>query len=259
MDDIVNTIELLASKVKAKEDEANKLKHVINDLCTEAGIPVRYGDIIQAGSISSIRADQFYGLPLTAAIRQYLEIRKAAGLGAAAVIEIFRAIKDGGYKFDTKSDDNARIGVGNALRKTSAIFHRLPNGQYGLLSWYPSAKAPAESVNERKTIKRLFKRVKKLRESAQSDVKSLPSPPGASSEATGEGETITNQDIRNAVAIQPGEFQGSDIEKAIRDKFPSKIIPTTKIPTVLFLLKKEGVIKIATPRSGKKGATFERI
>src|SRR6185312_7462803 len=146
-DDILNTIEVLSARVAAKEEEANKLKKLVNELCGEAKIPLRFPVIAESGGVSALRADLFYGMPLTAAIRSYLELRKASHLGAATVVEIYRAIRDGGYKFDTKNEDNARIGVGNALRKTSSIFHRLPNGQYGLLSWYPSAKAPSSDAS----------------------------------------------------------------------------------------------------------------
>ena len=36
-DDILNTIEVLTGKVSAKEEEANKLKKLVNELCAEAG------------------------------------------------------------------------------------------------------------------------------------------------------------------------------------------------------------------------------
>src|SRR5208283_2722278 len=146
-DDILNTIDVLTKRVGAKEEEANKLKKLVNELCGEAGIAVRYPNIAEAnGSIGSIRSDQFYGQTLTAAIRNYLEQRKTSGLGAAGLNEIYLAVRDGGYKFETKSEDNAKVSVGNTLRKSSSIFHRLPNGQYGLLTWYPSAKAKPEDA-----------------------------------------------------------------------------------------------------------------
>ena len=81
-DDILNTIEVLTNKVRAKEEEANKLKKLVNELCGEAGIATRYADIPEAGSsVTAIRSDQFYGQTLTAALRNYLEHRKASGLG----------------------------------------------------------------------------------------------------------------------------------------------------------------------------------
>ena len=135
-DELLNTIEVLAKKVGAKEEEANKLKKLVNELCAEAGVAVRYPNVSDtSGSVGALRSDHFYGQTLTAAIRNYLEHRKGSGLGAASVNDIYAAIRDGGYKFETKSEDNAKISAANTLRKSSSIFHKLPNGQYGLLEW----------------------------------------------------------------------------------------------------------------------------
>ena len=155
-DEILNTIEVLTKRVGAKEEEANKLKKLVNELCLEAGIAIRYASIpLAGGSISALRADQFYGQTLTAAIRTYLEQRKSAQLGAANLAEIYAAIRDGGFKFESKNEENAKISVGNTLRKNTPVFHRLPNGQYGLLAWYPSAKAkPEPDSTPKKEIKK---------------------------------------------------------------------------------------------------------
>jgi hypothetical protein len=237
-DDILNTIDVLTARVTAKEEEANKLKKLVNELCGEAGIPTRYANIAETGGATTIRSDQFYGLPLTAAIRNYLEIRKASNLGAATLTEIFRAIRDGGYKFDTKNEENARIGVGNALRKTTSVFHRLPNGEYGLLAWYPSAKAPPQGTP---AVKRGRPGKKQTNNAGK---------------RTEDAGSLSNKDIRDAALAQSGNFQGADIEKALKAQHPTKSIPSARIPTVLFLLKKAGLIKVAVPRSGKIGAIF---
>lgn len=238
-DDILNTIEVLTARVKTKEDEANKLKKLVNELCSEAGVQIRYPAIPQSGSTTTIRADHFYGQSLTAAIRNYLEIRKAGGLGAVSVPEIFKAIKGGGYKFGSKNEETARIVVGNALRKTSSIFHRLPNGQYGLLSWYPSARAP-ENDDAQGKKRPGKKKVAKTKETTEA----------------GTNNDVTNKEVREVILAQAGNFQGTDIEKAVREKYPAKTIPAAKISTVLFLLKGKGLLKVITERSGKTGATF---
>jgi hypothetical protein len=245
--DILNTIEVLTSKVRAKEEEANKLKKLVNELCEEVEIPVRYPHISEGGAaISGIRSDQFYGQTLTAAIRNYLELRKAANLGAASSGEIFGAIKDGGYKFGTNNEDNAKISLGNALRKSSSIFHRLPNGSYGLLAWYPNAKELPDGNATGKTGKAKSKGGK-LKHGIERTI------------ATSGAALVTNKEIRDVVLAQQGEFQASDIEAAIRAKFPSKELRKTKIPSVLFILKTEkGLLKEVSPRSGKKGATYSK-
>jgi hypothetical protein len=252
-DDIVNTIEVLAAKVRGKEDEANKLKHLVNELCAEAGVAIRYPNVAQNGAASSaLRADHFYGQTLTAAIRNYLEHRKASGLGAATVVDIFRAIRDGGYKFETKSEQNKQISVGNALRKTSSIFHRLPNGQYGLLAWYPSAKALPESDATKAKGKGKRKTRGKGRHPAQKQTA------GAAPEKT-TADQITNKEIRDVILSQAGEFQAIDIETAVKAKFPSKELTKTKIASVIFISKNKGLLREVSPRTGKKGAIYTKI
>src|SRR5438093_9066800 len=185
-DEFLKSIDVLASRVAVKEEEVNKLKRLVNELCREGGMPDRYRDIGEAATTARVlRPDQFYGQTLTAACRSYLEFRKAANLGAATVSDIYTAIRDGGYKFDTKNEENAKISVGNALRKTSSVFHRLPNGQYGLLAWYPSAKAPPQSGNGKHHGSHKRKPI---------------------------GKVIRNEEIREVILSHGGEYQGSDIE-----------------------------------------------
>jgi len=237
-DDILNTIEVLSARVAAKEEEANKLKKLVNELCGEAKIPLRFPVIAESGGVSALRADLFYGMPLTAAIRSYLELRKASHLGAATVVEIYRAIRDGGYKFDTKNEDNARISVGNALRKTSSVFHRLPNGQYGLLSWYPSARAPHNG--DLPEVKHRGAKAKKAKSRSK------------------DANAVTNADIRDMILSQSGEFQKADIEKQLKLAQPGKSIPSAKTAAVLYLLKSKGLIRVTSARAGRTGATFTK-
>jgi len=238
-DDILNTIEVLTNKVRAKEEEANKLKKLINELCTEAGIEIRFPDISESGTtLAGIRADQFYGLTLTAAIRNYLERRKASGLGAASVLEIYRAIKDGGYKFGAKNEEIEKISLSNALRKNSSIFHRLPNGQYGLLIWYPTAKAPLDGEESPKP-------------------RGKQRPTGGKKASGAENNQVTNREVQDLILAQEGEFQATDIETAVKAKYPSKKLTATKVSTNLFILhRKKGLLRVVSERSGKKGAVY---
>jgi hypothetical protein len=239
-DELSNTIEVLTTRVRAKEEEANKLKRLINELCSEAGIEIRFPGITEnGGTISAIRSDEYYGQPLTAAIRNYLERRKTSGLGAATLSEIFNAVREGGYKFDTRNDENAKIGVGNALRKTTSVFHRLPNGQYGLLTWYPNAKARLPESEGREHTEPGSRAAKRLVSKILSN-------------------TVTNGEIREIVLAQEGEFQNSSIEAIVKAKYPSKELPKSKIPTVIFILKKKGLVKELSPKSGSKPAAYAK-
>lgn len=144
-------IEALQKDLIDQEAKVADTKRTINRLCELAGTPALYEDIRQSSqpSVSAIRGDTFYGKVITTAAREYLEMRKSANLGPTSAREIYEALVKGGFAFDTKVEANAITGVRATLRKNSSIFHKLPNGDYGLLSWYPRAKAskPASSSN----------------------------------------------------------------------------------------------------------------
>lgn len=137
-------INKLNDDIAEKENEVRELKRTVNRLSRYAGRADPYPDADEAAtasrSVGSIRPDQFYGQPLASAIREYLEMRRNSGLGAAKVREIFDALKQGGFKFETKDDTNAERGLRQSLTKNSVTFHKLPNNTYGLLEWYPNAK-----------------------------------------------------------------------------------------------------------------------
>lgn len=137
---LTKAIAELEAKLAEQLKSAAKTKSGINQLAELAGLPPPYPDIEEAVGPSAIRSDQFYGKAMHTAMRELLELRGTAR-GPATVNEIFDALKAGGYQFDTKSDDNAKRVIRITLTKNSTVFHKLPNGPYGLLAWYPNAKA----------------------------------------------------------------------------------------------------------------------
>lgn len=143
-DEFRPAIEALLGDIEAMEQKVVQTKKSINRLCEIAGESPMFTDLAEGDrkrSLSSLRADQFYGRVLTTAAREYLEMRNSANLGPATPREIYSALSDGGFKFETKNEDNAITNIRATLRKNSGIFHRLPNNEYGLLAWYPNAKA----------------------------------------------------------------------------------------------------------------------
>lgn len=70
--------------------------------------------------------------------------------------EVLKALEQGGFDFDAlgwKKDNRART-VAMSLAKNTAIFHRLPNGMFGLKKWYEEAiakKAKKAEDNEKET------------------------------------------------------------------------------------------------------------
>lgn len=135
------------AKRKLAEQEQGVIdsKKFINQLCQFGGVPPLY-KLEDSGpsalGIGAIQSDTFYGKSAITAVREFLDMRKASSLGAASYAEIIQALVTGGFDFSTLSPDEdvAKRAVTITLGKNSSIFHKLPNGNWGLLAWYPEAK-----------------------------------------------------------------------------------------------------------------------
>jgi hypothetical protein len=139
----------LATQIAADEAALRKKKESVNTLCAVADRPPAYVlEDSNAAMPTSIRSDQFYMQPLASAVRTILEMRHQQNLGAASNNEIFDSLIAGGYQFNTKSDDVARNSLRNSLAKNTTTFHKLPNGKFGLLSWYPKAQKAAAGATD---------------------------------------------------------------------------------------------------------------
>jgi hypothetical protein len=127
-------------KLRGLEADVLKTKEFINQLREFEGQAPLYADLAVKSdtSLSNIRSDQFYGRPLATVVREILEMRRAAGQGAISVKELYAKLVDGGYKFESADEDNARRVLRISLTKNPA-FHKIPNGDYGLSEWYPNA------------------------------------------------------------------------------------------------------------------------
>lgn len=147
-DEFAPAIARMMADVRRLEDEANELKRTVNKLCQYANRPPAYSVAdTKVPDVFNIRRDQFYGVPLATAVREYLSMRgdpKTGGLGATTVNEIFAALKEGGFAFDTKNDENAKRGLRISLAKNVAAFTKVPGigeGAFGLTEWYPTVKS----------------------------------------------------------------------------------------------------------------------
>lgn len=150
-DHVQQTIADLQVKLGEQEAAAIKTKRLINTLCEVANIPLLYQDseLESGGGIAlSIQGDQFYGQPLSTCIRNVLEMRRTLKQGPATVNEIHSALVQGNFQFDTKTEDNAKRNLRISLTKNTAIFHKLPNGKFGLLEWYPNVKPSRQRAGE---------------------------------------------------------------------------------------------------------------
>ena len=141
-------IDEIVGKIAKLESEIRDQKKTVNTLRAVAGRDEMYTlDAPEEAVPSRIRSDQFYGQALATAVRTILEMRKQHNQGAATINEIFDALTAGGYTFNTKTDDVGRASLRNSLSKNTVTFHKLPNGRFGLLSWYPNAKTSKPASN----------------------------------------------------------------------------------------------------------------
>ena len=146
------TIAMLERSIEEAEAKVRALRTAINTICAESGLPARYAEehltAGQGGRLVQIQDDTFYGKKQTTAMREYLEMRKAQGLGPAKPREIYDALVQGGLRFETKDAETALISLRALLRTQPNVFHKLPQGAYGLLAWYPEAKRSKDSDAE---------------------------------------------------------------------------------------------------------------
>jgi len=128
-----------------RNDIAARMR-TVNDLCKLKGQPPMYPDADGAAGVTSgkIRPDQWYTVGISTAAREFLAMRQQAGVGPATLDEIYSALVSGGFKFESRDEPAAKAALKQSLTKNSIIFHRLPNGLYGLQAWYPNHKANEE-------------------------------------------------------------------------------------------------------------------
>lgn len=152
-------IELLVSQIEELERKANAFRVSVNILCSQEGRPPIFPDdgggggqgsglhtpLSQGAANRHVRPDTFYGKPQQTAVRELLAMRKTSGEGPAKPAELLEGLKAGGYQVEAKSDEIALVGLRAMLRKRISVFHKLPNGTWGLREWYPAAKAHKET------------------------------------------------------------------------------------------------------------------
>lgn len=152
-DEISRAVEVLMSKIETKVKELAEMKRTVNFLAREAGMgePYPESELGPDGSAvgPGIRPDQYYGKSPITASREYLEMRGRA----VPVEEILQALERGGFDFDAagwKNRDSRLRFLAISLSKNTGIFHKLPNGTYGLAKFYPdvaTAKKQKKSDN----------------------------------------------------------------------------------------------------------------
>lgn len=144
-DSIKKAIEDMQVELLKQEEQVVTTKKLINQLCSYSKMPAMYpdSDLQVTASAVVVRRNSFFGRPLTTCVRDYLEMRQRANLGAASLNDIFEALKQGGYDLQTisaKAEGDQKRGVAISLGKNSATFIRLPTDDWGLNEWYPNVR-----------------------------------------------------------------------------------------------------------------------
>ena len=145
MDEKLNAaVGVLLEQLKVQEKEVADTKRTINALLRRMGQEPIFQDTLP-DSIYNVKArpDEYYGKPFATAAQMYLQRRKQAVPGE----QILEGLKDGGFDFDAqgwKENDRLRS-LAISLAKNTKVFHRLPNGTFGLAEWYPNIKGKEDS------------------------------------------------------------------------------------------------------------------
>jgi hypothetical protein len=138
----------IQAKIESHLEEVKKLKKTANMVADIGGQSAIYADVDEdSKAVGPTRADAYYGKALATAVREYLEFRRQA----VPVEDIQKGLEQGGFDFDSMGwDKGGRLRyLAISIAKNTNVFHRLPNGMWGLNSWYPDAttkkKAKAKS------------------------------------------------------------------------------------------------------------------
>jgi hypothetical protein len=135
-------------KIAYHDTESARLKRWVNDGDMIAGNEPRFPDIaVEVVPGATLRASKatylagtFFNKPFASAVKTILTDRyEAAGKkpSPAAVDEIFEALAQGSFGFETTGADNQKNSIRISLGKNSVTFVKLPNSDlFGLVEWY---------------------------------------------------------------------------------------------------------------------------
>ena len=145
---LAEAIEVLKQKVEQKAKELSDAKKAVNQFCVCIGEPPAYeisGEPEVGQLVTNLKGHEYYMKALATVITDILE-RRGVNNGPMTVKEIYEQMKAGGYKFDTKNDENAMRNIRISMAKNSVTFHKLPNGKFGLVKWFPELKVKKQTL-----------------------------------------------------------------------------------------------------------------
>ena|SRR5229473_5403412 len=135
-DKLSAAIEVLTNQLEDQMKRVAETKGAINALLRSMGKDPMFDDTNpEHVSPLKVRRDEYYRQPFATAAQMYLQRRKEA----ATAEEVLKGLEQGGFDFDRlgwKENDRLRF-LAISLAKNNKVFHKLPNGTFGLLSQYP--------------------------------------------------------------------------------------------------------------------------
>jgi len=144
MDDrISGAVEVLLEQLADQERRVAETKRTINALKRSLGEEPMFEETA-AEQVKSLklRRDEYYGKAFATAAQMYLQRRKEACMPD----EILKGLEQGGFDFRSmawKENDRLRS-LAISLAKNNKVFHKLPNGTFGLLEWYENIRREEE-------------------------------------------------------------------------------------------------------------------
>jgi hypothetical protein len=141
-------VDSLRNQLREQMAEVSETKKMINALLRRMGEDPEFEDVEIGQQLplrGTTRPDLYYGKPFATAAQEYLEHRKQA----CSADEIMTALEHGGFDFKKlawKDRKNWPRLTAISLAKNNQKFHKLPNGTFGLLSWYPDVAKRNENV-----------------------------------------------------------------------------------------------------------------
>lgn len=227
----------------------------VNGLLKLKGLEPAYAETEITASVASgkIRSDQWYTKGLSTAAREFLEMRERAGLGAASVDEIYSALVQGGFKFETKDEAYAKPALRQSLTKNTAIFHRLPNGNVGLAEWYSLGRngdAGADPEPRQRRVSPSKPRVVERKRDRPKVVQSR----GATPSGTRITSITLMQAVKNAVATMKGGFTKQQVLDWINQHHPDLNADARRdsVFTLVTRLKDELNLTVVREGTGKE-------
>lgn len=243
-----------------KAEIAERMR-MINSLLKLQNQPAMYPDPDGSAMTGStqIRPDQFYSSGLATAVREYLTMRKH--IGPATLDEIYAALVTGSFRFENREENVAKPALKQSLTKNTAIFHRLPNGFYGLAEWYPNRRNQDEADDRPKK-----RRGKSTKAATKPDKQKKAAAPTKATETTPPASTPTSRpttlkdSVRAAVAAAKGEFTKQDVLDWINKHHPE--LDATKRRESLFSMvshmQEELGLDVVKESKGTSPRTYRR-